>query len=55
MKRKYPIDSRYYNFQGDDWFVMAERKGFEPSVACATHAFQACSFDHSDTSLYVRS
>ncbi len=31
---------------------MAERKGFEPSVACATHAFQACAFDHSATSLY---
>ena len=30
---------------------MAERKGFEPSVACATHAFQACAFDHSATSL----
>ena len=32
---------------------VAEGKGFEPSVACATHAFQACSFDHSDTPLYM--
>ncbi len=32
---------------------MAEGKGFEPSVACATHAFQACSFDRSDTPLSV--
>ncbi len=32
---------------------MAERKGFEPSVACATHAFQACAFDHSATSLSI--
>ncbi len=31
---------------------MAEGKGFEPSVACATHAFQACSFDRSDTPLW---
>ena len=29
---------------------MAEREGFEPSVSCPTHAFQACSFGHSDTS-----
>ena len=30
---------------------MAEGMGFEPTVACATHAFQACSFDRSDTPL----
>lgn len=30
---------------------MAERKGFEPSKAYTLHAFQACSFNHSDTSL----
>src|SRR5262245_12198300 len=30
---------------------MAEREGFEPSVPeFDTHAFQACSFSHSDTS-----
>ena len=29
---------------------MAEKEGFEPSVRCRTHAFQACSFSHSDTS-----
>ena len=29
---------------------MAERVGFEPTVRCRTHAFQACSFGHSDTS-----
>jgi AmmeMemoRadiSam system protein B len=29
---------------------MAEREGFEPSVRCRTHAFQACSFGLSDTS-----
>ncbi len=26
---------------------MAEREGFEPSVACATHDFQSCTFGHS--------
>jgi hypothetical protein len=29
---------------------MAVREGFEPSIRCRIHAFQACSFDHSDTS-----
>ena len=29
----------------------AERKGFEPSIRCRIHAFQACSLNHSDTSL----
>ena len=29
---------------------MAVREGFEPSVPCGTHTFQACSFGHSDTS-----
>ena len=28
----------------------AERVGFEPTVACATHALQACLIDHSSTS-----
>ena len=30
--------------------VSAEREGFEPSVPFNTHAFQACSIDHSDIS-----
>ena len=29
---------------------MAVREGFEPSIRCRIHTFQACSFDHSDTS-----
>lgn len=29
---------------------LAVTEGFEPSVACTTHAFQACSFGRSDTS-----
>ena len=29
---------------------LAVREGFEPSVRCRTHTFQACSFDRSDTS-----
>ena len=29
---------------------MAEREGFEPSIRCRIHTFQACSFSHSDTS-----
>jgi hypothetical protein len=33
-------------------FVFAERKGFEPSIPFrGIHTFQACSFNHSDTSL----
>ena len=29
---------------------LAEREGFEPSLPCGKHAFQACSIGHSDTS-----
>lgn len=29
---------------------LAERVGFEPTVSCPTHAFQACTFVHSVTS-----
>ena len=29
---------------------LAEREGFEPSIRCRIHTFQACSFNHSDTS-----
>ena len=29
---------------------LAVREGFEPSMPFDIHAFQACSFDHSDTS-----
>jgi hypothetical protein len=32
---------------------MAENEGFEPSVPCGTHTFQACSLDHSDNSPYL--
>jgi hypothetical protein len=28
-------------------FLMAERVGFEPTVPCGTHAFQACALSHS--------
>lgn len=31
--------------------VVADGKGFEPSKACTLHAFQACSFNRSDTHL----
>jgi hypothetical protein len=32
---------------------IVERKGFEPSIPFrGIHAFQACSFDRSDTSLF---
>ena len=40
-------DSRREHRAGID---MAEREGFEPSVACATHDFQSCTFGHSVTS-----
>ena len=34
-------------------FKFAERKGFDPSIPFrGIHTFQACSFNHSDTSLY---
>ena len=37
------------NGKGKD--VFAERKGFEPSIRCRIHAFQACALSHSATSL----
>ncbi len=27
--------------------MLAEREGFEPSIRCRIHTFQACAFDHS--------
>ncbi len=35
---------------GPFWFDMAEREGFEPSIRCRIHTFQACAFDRSATS-----
>ena len=31
-------------------YNLVEREGFEPSIPCGIHAFQASSFGHSDTS-----
>lgn len=36
--------------RGVEAFTLAVTAGFEPAVACTTHAFQACSFGRSDTS-----
>ena len=36
-------------------FKMAVREGFEPSIRCRIHTFQACSFSHSDTSPFLNS
>ena len=33
-----------------DWNLIAERVGFEPTLPFSKHAFQACSFGHSDIS-----
>ena len=42
---------RYFNkLPEDSQGNLAVREGFEPSVPCGTHTFQACSFGHSDTS-----
>ena len=42
------------SLDSESYFVasrnVAEREGFEPSVACATHDFQSCTFGHSVTS-----
>ena len=37
--------------RGRNFKVVADGKGFEPSKACTLHAFQACSFNRSDTHL----
>lgn len=31
---------------GNSLALLAEGEGFEPSRACAQHAFQACAIDH---------
>ena len=36
--------------EGSLFFYLVEREGFEPSIRCRIHAFQACSFSRSDTS-----
>ncbi len=37
------------------FFFFAERTGFEPaSQFCRLHAFQACLFNHSSTSPFVK-
>ena len=36
----------------DSSLNMVVREGFEPSIRCRIHTFQACSFSHSDTSPY---
>ena len=38
--KKYPCGFFYF---------LAEARGFEPPIHCCIHAFQACSFNHSDT------
>ena len=35
------------------YLFSVERKGFEPSIRCRIHAFQACAFDHSATFLFI--
>ncbi len=35
------------SFQWIIYALMAEREGFEPSIRCRIHTFQACAFDHS--------
>ena len=39
-----------YKFQKDLSESLAEREGFEPSIRCRIHTFQACAFDHSANS-----
>ena len=38
------------HFRTSSFLNMAVRGGFEPPIRCRIHAFQACSFSHSDTS-----
>ncbi len=46
MRKKSPY------FRTSSFSNMAVREGFEPSIRCRIHTFQACSFSHSDTSPY---
>ena len=42
-----PTNKRPYREFARDEDLLAERVGFEPTVGCPTHAFQACAFDRS--------
>ena len=43
----------FETMQGIGNFLMAEREGFEPPVPDGTIAFEAITFNHSDTSPQV--
>ena len=46
----HPSDKKIPFFEGSFLSALAEREGFEPSIPCGIHAFQACQFSHSCTS-----
>ncbi len=52
-----PLSASVFAFSGKQktdpevgFLNLAVREGFEPSIRCRIHTFQACSFSHSDTS-----
>ena len=42
-----PVTDRDKKVPLGTFSYLAEREGFEPSIRCRIHTFQACAFDHS--------
>ena len=51
-RRRATCEKKSPYFRTSSFSNMAVREGFEPSIRCRIHTFQACSFSHSDTSPY---
>lgn len=49
-----PKNKKFCKKAGLHLIHSAETEGFEPSLPCGKHAFQACSFGHSDKSPLMR-
>ena len=53
IRRKNPKKHKVFGVLNFLKELFVERKGFEPSICCHIHAFQACAFSHSATSLNI--
>ena len=41
----WPNDTETYAYEGDDWFLMAQKAGFEIPSGCLTGSCGACEID----------
>jgi len=45
IKIKWPNNNETYAYEGDDWFLTAEKAGFEIPTGCLTGSCGACEID----------